>query len=186
MNITFIGNCQTATLCFYFQKLMGECGIKWVLYGTEMEPHLGEWIDKVKNKVLNFDLAFDVIKNSDVIIYQEIVKEKSQFSNAETLQALKKESCILIKIPSIHLEYSKYDTSIKELQHREIENKVDLRVSDIFEKYRGRTLMLTFCHPNTFLFLEVVSEICKILHIDTFSNIQRDMFLQDNNYMKLP
>jgi hypothetical protein len=186
MNITFIGNCQTATLCFYFQQLLGDYGIQWLLYGTEFEQHLGEWIGKVKNKILDYDLAFDVIKNSDVIIYQEIVKEKSQFSNAETLQAHKKDSCILIKIPCIYLEYPNYDKSIIELQKREIENKVNIRVSDIFEKYREQCLMLTVFHPNTFLFLEVVNEICKILNIDTFSKMKRDMYLQDDNYMKLP
>jgi hypothetical protein len=37
MNITFIGNCQTATLCFYFQQLLN-CNINWVLYGDEFIP----------------------------------------------------------------------------------------------------------------------------------------------------
>jgi hypothetical protein len=46
--------------------------------------------------------------------------------------------------------------------------------------------MLTINHPNTFLFLEIVDYICNILNIETFSKIKRDVFLQDNNYMKLP
>lgn len=187
MNITFIGNCQTVTLCFYFQQLCDGFNIKWVLYGDEFKQHLGyAWTNKVQNMVLDYDMAFDVIKNSDIIIYQEISKEKSQFSNTETLQTNKKESCRLIKIPSIYLNYSNYDSSIKELKDREIENKVDIIVSDIFKKYRDNRLMLTLNHPNTFLFLEIVNEICKLLNIDTFSEIKRGMFLQDNNYMKLP
>lgn len=46
--------------------------------------------------------------------------------------------------------------------------------------------MITLKHPNTFLFLELVNEICKLLNIDTFSEMKRNMFLQDNNYINLP
>jgi hypothetical protein len=186
MKITFIGNCQTVTLCFYFQELLGDHNIQWLLFGEEMSQYLGVYSDKVKNKIDNYDIIFDVIKNSDVIIYQEISKERSLFSNAETLKTNKKDSCRLIKIPSIHLDYSNYDVSIKELNKRELENKVDIMVSDIFEKYREKRLMLSIWHPNTFLFLELINEICKIINIDTFSEMQRNIFLQDDNYMKLP
>jgi hypothetical protein len=147
---------------------------------------LGRWIDKVKNKSLDYDVSIDVIKNSDIIVYQEISKEKSEFSNIETLRVIKKESCKLIIVPSIYLDYSDYENSIKELQKREIHNKVDILVSDIFEKYREQQLMLTIWHPSTFLFLEIVNEICNILNIETFSKTTREMFLQDDNYMQLP
>jgi hypothetical protein len=186
MKISFIGNCQTASLCFYFQQLLCDNDIKWLLYGDEFKQHLGGWSDKVKNKILDYNIAFDEIKNSDVIVFQEIIREKSKFSNTETLQTLKKESCILIKIPSIVLDYSNYYYSINELKKREIENKVDIIVSDIFQQYREHCLMLNICHPNTFLFLEIINEICMLLNIDTFSKDSEDIFLKDNNYMKLP
>jgi hypothetical protein len=92
------------------------------MYNQEFAKHLGRWSEKVKNKILNNNMALDIIKNSDVIIYQEICIKKSPFSNTETLKKIKKESCILIKIPSIFLDYSSYDISMKELKKREIEN----------------------------------------------------------------
>jgi hypothetical protein len=46
--------------------------------------------------------------------------------------------------------------------------------------------MLSIWHPTTFLFLEIVNEICNILNIDSFSKNTRDHFLQDNNYIQLP
>ena len=186
MNITFIGNCQTASLCFYFQQLLGDDGIKWIVYGPEFQSHLEPFMDKVKNKIVDDDKIFDVIKNSDFIIYQEISKTKSHFCNTEILQLNKKDSCRLIKMPSIHLDYLNYDISLKELNNREIENNVDIMISDIFKKYKEKNLMLSICHPNTFLFLEVMDKICKLLNIDTFSEIKRNMFLEDNNYMNLP
>jgi hypothetical protein len=185
MNIAFIGNCQTASLCFYFQQLLGEDNIYWLLYGDDFKRCLGNiWDSKIKNKILNYDIAFDIIKNSDVIIYQEINKNKSKFSNTETLQKNKKSSCRLIRIPSIYLNYLEYNNSIKELKNREA--TVDITVSDIFEKHRDKCLMLSINHPNTFLFLEVIDKICILLNIDTFSQIKKDIFLQDNNYMELP
>ena len=184
MNLTFIGNCQSVSLCFYFQQLLIDWNIQWVLYGDEFKMHLGEWSHKTKNKILNYDISIDVIKKSDFIIYQEISKEKSLFCNTETLQSIKKESCRLIIIPSIYFDYS--DISTKELKKREIINKVDISVLAILEKYKDRSLMIATDHPNTFLFLEIVNELCKILNVNTFTKFMRDLFLEDNNYMKLP
>jgi len=156
------------------------------MYGDEFRKHMGSWSDKIKNKIVDYDIAIDVIKTSDIIIYQEVCRDKSQFSNTETLQTNKKESCRLIKLPSIHFDYSNYNDSIKELRRREQSNNVDITVSDIFEKYGRRCLMLNIVHPNTFLFLEVLDKLCKLLNIEPFSKIKRDIFLQDKNYIKLP
>jgi hypothetical protein len=185
MIISFIGNCQTVSLCFYFQQLL-DYDIYWLLYGNEFRPHVGNWAKKVNNKILDYNEALNIMKKSDIIIYQEICKEKSQYFNTAKLLINKKESCQLIKIPSIHLDYSNYNISLKQLIDKETLNNVNITVSDIFEKYRHKNLMITICHPNTFLFLELVDKLCKLLNINTFSELKRDIFLQDNNYMKLP
>jgi hypothetical protein len=55
MNITFIGNCQTVSLCFYFQQLLNQNNnISWCLYGQECKVHLGKWTDKCKNKIIDY------------------------------------------------------------------------------------------------------------------------------------
>ena len=93
---------------------------------------------------------------------------------------------------SVHLEteilveLSQAQTKNKRELKRELEKEVDIKVSQIFNKYRSQTLMLTVFHPNTFLFLEVVKEICKRLNIDYFSDDQCKRFLEKNNYMELP
>ena len=188
MEITFIGNCQTASLCFYFQQLLDpqHCNISWTLYGNDFLQYLGNWSEPIRNKIFNYDESIVAIKNSDIIIFQEICINKSLFSNTETLNLLKKNSCKLIKIPSICMDYTNYDTSILELKKREIQNNVNITVSDIFEKYKDKQLMVSLWHPNTFLFLEIVDEICKLSNIETFSELKRKTFLQDENYMKLP
>jgi hypothetical protein len=186
MNITFIGNCQTVALCFFFQQLLPkDNNICWVLYGEEFKMHMGIWSVKCNNKIIDYDTSIQTIKDSDVIIYQNIDVNKSVFSNTNTLLELTKNTCKLIKIPSIYLIYRDFDNSIKELIKRENENDVDIKVSEIFYKFKHTTLMLNPRHPKTFLFLEVVKVLCTLLDYDFFTEEQYNDFLKNENYMRL-
>jgi hypothetical protein len=189
MNITFLGNCQTVSLCFYFQQLLKENNnICWVSYGEEIKPHIidSDWSKKCKNKIFDYNNSIQTIKDSDIIIYQEIDVNKSLFSNTNTLCEIKKNSCKLIKIPSIHLIYNDFDNSIKELINRENVNNVDIKISDIFYNFRDTNLMLTCNHPKTFLFMEVIKVLCKLLNYDFFTEEYYNNFLKNENYMELP
>jgi hypothetical protein len=190
MNITFIGNCQTLSLCFYFQQLLNKDennNIYWLLYGEEFIPCLGDWSVKCKNKILDYDTSVQIIKDSDIIIYQNINVNKSLFSNTNTLRELKKNSCKLILIPCIYLIYDDFDNSIKELINRENKNNVDIKISNILYNFRDTNLLLSCCaHPKTFLFMEVIKVLCNLLNYDFFTEEQYNIFLKNENYMELP
>jgi hypothetical protein len=187
MNITFIGNCQTVSLCFYFQQLLiNNNKICWVLYGEEFKQHLGNWSVKCKNKIIDYDNSIKTIKDSDIIIYQNIDVNKSLFCNTNKLRELTKKSCKLIKIPSIYLVYNDFDNSIKELINRENENNVDIKISNILLNFKDTNLMLTCRHPKTFLFLEVMKKLCIYLNYNFFREEQYKNFLKNENYMELP
>jgi hypothetical protein len=188
MNITFIGNCQTVSLCFYFQELLGfkKNNICWVLYGNEFKQHLNHWSDKCKNKIIDYHESIQQIRVSDVIIYQEINVDKSLFSNTEKLNELKRNSCKLIKIPSIYLNYRDYDNSLKKLRDIENINNVDIKVSNILETFKNFKLMFSNYHPKTFLFLKIMKEICLMLEIPFFTKEQSNNFLKNENFMGLP
>jgi hypothetical protein len=80
MNITFIGNCQILSLCFYFQQLLNENNyICWLLYGEEFKQFLGDWSMKCKNQITDYYDAIQKIKDSDIIIYQNIDEKKHSF-----------------------------------------------------------------------------------------------------------
>ena len=186
MNITFIGNCQPLALCFYFQQLLNKNNnIFWISYGEDFNQHIGGWSVKCKNKIIDYDNSIQKIKDSDVIVYQSVSVEKSRFSNTKTLRELMKSSCKLIQIPSIHLIYSDFDNSIKELIDRENDNNVDIRVSKIFYYHRNINLMITCWHPNTFLFLKLVKIICDLIKCNFFTKEQCNKFLKNNNYLEL-
>jgi len=190
MNITFIGNCQAVSLCFYFQQLLNKPNhnVSWVLYGEEFKQHIGNngWSVKCKNKIIDYESSIKRVKNSDIIIYQNIDINKSLFSNTNTLQEIKKSSCKLIQIPSIYLIYNDFDNSIKELINRENINNVDIKLSNILYQFKDMNLMLTVNHPKTFLFLEIVKILCDLLNLNFFTDQQYNKFLEKENYMELP
>ena len=187
MNITFIGNCQTLTLCFYFQQLLNQNNnICWISYGEEFNQHIGSWSEKCKNKIIDYDFSIQKIKDSDIIVYQNVNIDSSPFSNTKTLCEIKKISCKIIQIPSIYLIYNDFDNSIKELINRENNNNVDIRVSNIFYYFRNTNLMISRYHPNTFLFLKIVKIICNLINCKFFTKVQYNKFLKNNNYMGLP
>lgn len=172
INITFIGNCQMVSLCFYMQKLFKNdknYNIAWVLYSNDFIKHLGNWSIKCNNKIIKSNEIIQRIINSDIIIYQNINKNKSLFCNTETLNKVKKKSCKLLILPSIYLIYDDFDNSIKKLIERENKNNVDIKVSIIFKTFRNNNLMLTCDHPNTFLFMAILQRICYLLNFNFFT-----------------
>jgi hypothetical protein len=186
MNITFIGNCQTVSLCFYFQQLLNENNnICWVLYLEDFKQHIGNWSVKCKNKITDYHDSLENLKNSDIIIYQNKDVNKSLFSTNKLLE-IKKNSCKLIKIPHINLNYNDFDNSIKKLINRENENNVDISISNILYKFKDTNLMLSYNHPNTFLFMEVIKVLCNLLNVNFFREDQYNNFLKNENYMELP
>jgi hypothetical protein len=183
MNITFIGNCQTVSLCFYFQQLLKEYNICWLLYNEDFKIHLGNWSEKCKNKIVDENISIQHVENSDIIIYQVI--ENTIFNTCNLLK-YKKDSCKLIKIPSIYLIYEDFDNSINNLIEREIKNNVDVKVSNIFLLFKNTNLMLSCNHPTTFLFMEIIKQLCLFINIDFFKEEQYNIFLKNENYMELP
>lgn len=184
MNITFIGNCQTVGLCFFLQELLKlkNYNICWCLYGEEFNQHLGKWSEKCKNKILDYDNIIKQIKDSDVIIYQEISINKSLFCYGKKLEELKKDSCRLIKMPCMYFIYDNYDDSMVNLKYRENMHNVDIKVSDIINKFKDINLMATINHPKTFLFLEVIKELTNnYLNVDFFTEEEYNNFLKNEN-----
>lgn len=188
--ISFIGNCQTITLCYFFQQLFDirNYTINYLMYGQEFMQHLGPYSYKCKNRYLDYSTIEEQIKKSDYIIFQEIELSKSNFSNPLTLRNMTKKSCKLIKIPSIYYLENKSETSLKELKLREEKLNVDIKVSKIIEKFNEKKLMLTHNHPTTFFFLEILKELIPLIakNQSFFSEEQVKIFLKDPNYMRLP
>ena len=187
--IGFIGNCQTVSLCYFLQLLLKDnihYSIKWCLYGDEFKIHLGPWSNKCNNKLIKYTESIHYIQQCDIIIYQKIRKEKSPYLNEGNIFKNIKPTCKLIKIPYIYFDYSNYDTSLAELCKREKEKQVTIYASKIIDANKDKILMIAITHPNTFLFLEVLQEICRLISVDFFNDSQYKSLIQNNNIMELP
>ena len=68
MIITFIGNCQTVSLCYFFQQLLNHNNnIYYLSYSERFNRVLGKWSYKVKNKITDYTNSIEIIKKSDII-----------------------------------------------------------------------------------------------------------------------
>lgn len=67
-----------------------------------------------------------------------------------------------------------------------MKNNVDVKVSNLFYKFRDNNLMLTCFHPKTQLFMEIIKILCDLLNYNFFSDYEYNNFLKNENYMELP
>lgn len=188
--ITFTGNCQLVSLCYFLQKLLDnkDYFIQYIVYGEEFKYCFGEWSQKCNNIITEYeDNYIKELQSSDIIIYQEVKEEKSLFANEIIINKLKKDNCLLIKLPVIYFDYSNYDNSYIELTNREERNNVTIKASEIIKQHYPNKIMLNNNnHPSTFFFLEMLKRICQILQINFFDEDTYNYFMQDQNHMELP
>ena len=208
MKVSFIGDSQMVTLCFFMQELFRynddyNSTAQWLLYGDEFLVHLDSWADKCERKMLDYGRCVAELRTSDVVVFQEICADKSVFCNAVGLRELTSPGCRLLKLPSVHMDYSRFEESLAELARRETLNAVDVSVSDLFRSSRDRQrqdLMLSIVHPTSKLFLHILVKICARLNIlgggsgSSRSSSSRAFFdiptlhrfIRNPNYMGLP
>lgn len=176
------------SLCYYFQELLKTketYNIYWLMYGEEFRMHLTGYSNKCKNKILDYNESIQKIKESNIIIYQNVSLEKSAFCNTKTLYELKRENCKIIQMSSIFCNMSDFDNSIKNMIDRENKNNTTLSVSKILIKFKDKNLLRGTHHPTTFLFMEIMKVLCKMLNIDFFKDEDYYNLLKNPNHMGL-
>lgn len=197
INIAFVGTCQAVSLCYYLQQCVlnnPKYNISWVCYDKSFLQHLHRWSDKCQNKILDEEQGIAYIKSCNYIVYHPIDESKSPHFNTNNLFRLKNPSCQMISLQRVHIyhfndpnNYPLYLESIQETKRREIMNKVDILVSPIFENNKYNIpLLITFNHPATYMFLSMLVQICKMLHINYITTEQYTHFMKNNNFMDLP
>ena len=171
MNITFMGKCQTLSLCYYFQQLLDKTkyNISWIMCSDCYLSHLNEHnVYKCDNIILNDDII-EQIKISDVIIYQNVDEENSNFYNADKLEELKKSECKLIMIPSIYFDCDNINLSIEEIKNCNVTNDINDKLLSLFNKYKCEKLKENIKCQKTSLYLEIIKILFDTLDINEYN-----------------
>lgn len=189
IKIAFVGNCQLLTLCFYLQYLLRDnkdyC-IRWVCYSDNFLPHLtGTWDACCKDKITTAKEGVEYIKECDYIFYNPIKDETSTFFSTNKLQDIKKDTTKLYPIISMCLNYNDLDNSIDHLKDLDKENEI--KITSIIEKYKNdlNKICLTFNHPTTFCFLELMKEITREMNISYYNNDDYNELSKHRSYTGL-
>lgn len=195
INIAFIGNCQMVSLCFFLQNILQNnenYNICYISYDDSFIVHLTEWSHKCKNKIINYQEGIDFLRNCDYVFYQNIKDTTSAYFNKSSIHSYIKPTTMTISISSIHVELNDYDATIKELERRDNDFNNTIKVSAIIKdcienkNKQIHDLLITIHHPTTFLFMEILIQICSYLNIPFYDeNIYLNM-IKDYNIMDLP
>ena len=184
IRIGFVGNCQTVYLNFLLEELLknnSQYITKWCCYNIKTAYFANV---KSKNKIKDHNEGINYLKECDFIIYQHILPQTSEFFSTDCILKYKKNTCVLISMPSIHFDITNYDSSLLELQRRESINNVTISVSNIIQENKNQRLFIDIIHPTPFLFLEIFKKICSLMNINSFTNEQYNFFMKENNTMK--
>lgn len=173
-NIGFVGNCQAIALCWYFRRLVkNNCYfVNSVFIGERYPRNEDIFLDQTRYNIYDQDEGIKYLKSCKVIVYQKIKPTTHEVFNYKKIEEYASSDAKLISFPTIW--YNDQDKDISSMQDREVKLNISLKVSEIISRNLNRKLMITEnCtkpdHPNSYLFLEIVREICNIINVNFFN-----------------
>lgn len=167
MNVATLGNCQTKVLQVFLRKFLANFNFRWICVDTFSQPNQHQW---AKERVFygeNIDCIFDLKKSisflssADVIIYQKLHKETSLMFNELKIKEYAKPSATLISKQSFYYDPQAEDPMLG-LRHRHKMNPVTIPVEKLMINNPLISSEDLPQHPNTYYYIELTREICKI------------------------
>jgi len=188
MKISLVGNCQTQCYSYFLKMLMPEEDIYWCAY---RDPLPWNWMrDDYGVYHIGVDDGVKHIEESDVVIYQPIASDQtSEFYHMGLMENYISDSAKSITVPIVVFDVEKdYDSQIRRLRRKENFKSMEIKAVPYFQKYKDRTedLMLNYNHPTTFLFLEILREVCLKMDFPFFEDERYNELILERNFMELP
>jgi hypothetical protein len=185
MNIALYGNCQTRALFFYIKKLQPNANIKWICPDLAFDKkvhvwaHTQEFEGKFVESLYNVDKSIDFIKQSDVVIYQNIDTARSPQINQDIIKKHAKQNVDLISISSYY-----YDSSLKNpldgMISRESKLKVSISSVELIIKNSNiHSMEQVHNHPNVHYFIDLCESICSMINWKQFSENDKKELLEE-------
>lgn len=175
----FIGNCQMIGLCKYTRSLSIRYKAYWLcmplyhnLKWTTSEKIFGH--EQISHHVFDQSKIKEILQTCDVVVYQPHFESLSMINDNCSLEYQK-----IIDITPIIVDNKKF------MINKEEKYNTTIRASKIIEKYKDKVLHIGRSnHPTTFIYMEILKEICSLLGIDFFSqeSYNEIMKIQYPNY----
>jgi hypothetical protein len=186
MRIATVGNCQTKALTWYIQRLNSEFDVKFICmnnrwawcrqqYQPKRATRRGEYTPTLTDRVESIDF----LKSVDVIVYQHIKPKTSKYYNYEKIPEYAKADCKLISISSF--VYNKDNPEYLRIMKEKADDfKISIPAHKLIEKHGDKIKSGDYDdnHPNTFYFLEVMREICKLTKWNFYSSKEYEFLLE--------
>ena len=185
MNIATLGNCQTKVLQVFLRKFLSNFTFRWVCVDTFSKPNEHAWAkqeifyDESIECIFDANESINFLRNADVIIYQKLKDDTSPLFHELKIQEYAKPSCTLISKQSFHYNPESDDPMLG-LRHRHKIDPVTIPVEQLMINNPLVTNEDLPEHPNTYYYIELVKEICKINQWPMPSKDDEDFFLERN------
>jgi hypothetical protein len=178
MKIATLGSCQAMSLNWYIHQLLPDSECKWVspeifqFWGNKPQytSTKSMWQSQANHNIFNTDEGIDYIKSSDYIIYQKIKPSTSTSFNYEKIASYAKPSARLVSLTYIHYN-KKASDPLQGMVEREELLSPDIRISKLISEHPDREnfkFNAKGTHCNSFVFLEILREICEKLEWNFF------------------
>ena len=167
-----IGNCQTIALCKYIRELPDGHRAFWICPDDYINH---TWIkddrifgsEQVKFHIFDDPKKREIIQTSDVLIYQP------NFTSLQLISANSSDNQFKIGISPILLNNKKF------MIEKEEKYNTKIKISEIIKKHKDKVLYIQQeNHPSTFLYLEILKEICSILGVRFFNQQSYDEIMK--------
>jgi len=160
-----MGNCQTVALCDYISRTPARPDCKWLCVKQKWK----EWSDntnifglhQVGRNIYDSKKFVDIMIQSDYIVYQP---------HWDTKQLIKKisdknEHLLFITLTPIFVNKTDF------MKRKEKKYNCKISCCNIIKNNKHKTLFLkNDNHPTTFLYLEIIKQICNIISIPFFTD----------------
>lgn len=167
-----IGNCQTAAICKYIRELPDDHMAFWICPDSYINQ---TWIkderifgsEQVKFHIFEDSKKREIIQTSDVLIYQP------NFTSLQLISENSSHNQFKIGIPPILVNSKEF------MIEKEEKYSTKIKVSEIIKKHKDKVLYIRQeNHPSTFLYLEILKEICSILGVRFFNQQSYDEIIK--------
>lgn len=195
--ICFIGNCQMASLCIFFEELLDKSkySVQWLCYNPSFHQHFGPWCRRPDDPekfrcrfVLDETQSVQELLNCDILVYHPLsMKASPLFYKYLNNEGIEKLNCQKVSFPSIHFKLDDVEYHYNYMKEKERLHNITVPLADyLLENYQTSYLLLREQHPTTMFFKYLIRQVVEKANLEVDLTKLNDKKYDHINYLNLP